>query len=425
MTEDFLHYIWNFQRFNPHALHCVSGEPVEVIKSGVHNLDSGPDFFNSRLKIGDTEWAGNVEIHLRSSDWYKHGHQSDKVYDKVILHLVWEDDQPVKRANGDLIPTLELKGRVSKVVLDKYQTLSDSKLWVPCANEFSSVDDIYIKQQMDRMMVERLEQKSERIDRLLSLHVSDWEEVFYQLLCRYFGFKVNATPFELLSTTLPFSILRKHQNNQLQLEALLFGQAGFLNEDFKGDYPLQLQKEYQYLAKKYQLKAMDVSLWKFMRMRPSNFPTIRLAQLAALIHKHQKFFSPLIESKEVKQLSDFFKVKAFGYWNAHYRLDVPAARNHEKKLGKQSVQLLLINVVAPLLFNYGLKKGSENFKEKAIELLENLPAEKNTITKKWEALGAPLKNAFHSQALIQLKNNHCEFKKCLTCMLGNAIIKKE
>lgn len=425
MTEDFLHYIWKFQRFNPHALQCVSGEPVEVIKSGVHNLDSGPDFFNSRLKIGDTEWVGNVEIHLRSSDWYKHGHQSDKVYDKVILHLVWEDDQPVKRANGDLIPTLELKGRVSKVVLDKYQTLSESKLWVPCANEFSSVDEIYLKQQMDRMMVERLEQKSKRIDRLLSLHINDWEEVFYQLLCRYFGFKVNATPFELLSTTLPFSILRKHQNNLMQLEALLFGQAGFLNEEFKGDYPLQLQKEYQFMAKKYQLKAMDVSLWKFMRMRPSNFPTIRLAQLAALIHKHQKFFSPLIESKEVIQLYNLFNVKASDYWKAHYRFDVPAARNHEKKLGKQSIQLLLINVVAPILFNYGLKKGSEDHKEKALELLENLPAEKNAITKKWKTLGAPLDSAFHSQALIQLKNNHCEFKKCLTCMLGNAIIKKE
>lgn len=425
MTEDFLHYIWKFQRFNPHALQCVSGESVEVIKSGAHNLDSGPDFFNSRLKIGDTEWAGNVEIHLRSSDWYKHGHQSDKVYDKVILHLVWEDDQTVKRSNGDLIPTLELKGRVSKVVLDKYQALSESRLWVPCANEFSSVEEIYLNQQLDRMMVERLEQKSKRIDRLLSLHVNDWEEVFYQLLCRYFGFKVNATPFELLSTTLPFSILRKHQNNLMQLEALLFGQAGFLDKDFKGDYPLQLQKEYKYLAKKYQLKAMDVSLWKFMRMRPSNFPTIRLAQLAALIHKHQKFFSPLIESKEVVQLSDFFKVQASDYWKAHYRFDVPAARNHEKKLGKQSIQLLLINVVSPLLFNYGLKKGSEEFKEKAIELLDNLPAEKNAITKKWEALGAPLESAFHSQALIQLKNNHCEFKKCLTCMLGNAILKKD
>lgn len=425
MTEDFLHYVWKFQRFNIHNLVGVNGESIEVIKCGVHNSDSGPDFFNSRLKIDDTEWAGNVEIHLRSSDWYKHGHQHDKVYDKVILHLVWEDDQAVKRANGELIPTLELKGKVSKAVLDKYQLLANSKQWVPCANEFNSVDQLYVSQQLDRMMVERLEQKSGRIDRLLSLHQNDWEEVFYQLLCRYFGFKVNAVPFELLATSLPFSILRKHHTKLFQLEALLFGQAGFLNADFKGDYPLQLKKEYQFLAKKYRLKALDVTLWKFMRMRPSNFPTIRIAQLAALIHKHQKFFSPLLESKEVDQLFDFFQIAASDYWNSHYRFDVPAARNHEKKLGKQSIQLLLINVVAPILFNYGLKKGSEAIKASALKFLEDIPAERNSITKKWEALGAPLNNAFQAQALIQLKNYHCEFKKCLTCKLGNAIINKE
>lgn len=425
MTEDFLHYIWKFQRFNSSALKCVNGEHLEVKKAGIHNLDSGPDFFNSRLKIDDTEWAGNVEIHLRSSDWYKHGHQDDKVYDKVILHLVWEDDKPVKRANGDLIPTLELKGRVNRVVLEKFETLNKSKDWIPCENDFTDLEAIYISQQLNRMMVERLEEKSSRLDRLLKLHTNDWEEVFYQLLCRYFGFKVNATPFELLSTTLPFSLLRKHQQSLMQLEALLFGQAGFLNENFKGGYPLKLQKEYRYLAKKYQLKSMDVSLWKFMRMRPSNFPTIRLAQLAALINKHQKFFSPLVEKSQVEELTSFFKVEASDYWKSHFRFDVPAARKQTKKMGKQSIEILLINVVSPLLFNYGQVKGDDKFKDRALELLEKLPAEKNSITKKWNNLGAPLESAFHSQALIQLKNKHCDFKKCLTCILGNAILKKE
>jgi len=425
MNEDFLHYVWKFQLFNPHGLLTTEGEKVEVFKAGLPNQNAGPDFFNGQLKVGDTLWAGNVEIHLKSSDWFQHQHQTDKLYDKIILHVVWENDREVRRESGELIPTIELSGRVSKVLLERYKFLKKNENWVPCESELASVDQFVKLQQLDRMLVERLENKSRRIEQLLELNTNDWEAVFYQMMCRYMGLKVNGTPFELLATALPYSILRKHQSDLLQLEALLLKQAGLLEEDFKGDYPMRLQKEYRFLKNKYQLASIETSLWKFMRMRPSNFPTIRLAQLAALIHKNKKFFEQLRETKSIDQFYQLFDVAASPYWDAHYRFDVPASRKRKKKMGQLTKDVLMINVAVPLLFVYAEKRDDELGKQLAFQMLEEIPAEKNAIAKKWKALGMLLESAFHSQALLQLKKEYCDHKRCLSCKIGNSILRKQ
>ncbi|MEQ8908462.1 MAG: DUF2851 family protein [Vicingaceae bacterium] len=422
MEEDFLHYIWKFKLFNQQGLTTTDGEKLDLLKVGVHNHDAGPDFFNGQIRLAGTRWAGNVELHLKSSDWFRHQHQTDKAYDKVILHVVWEADKVVKRKNGELIPTLELKGRVSKSKLEQYQNLTNGKDWVPCQSQLNNLDPSLKALQVERMLVERLEVKSRRINQILELHQNDWEQAFYHLLCKYFGFKVNATPFELLATSLPFKIIRKNQTDLFQIEALLLGQAGLLNQDFKGSYPKKLKAAYEFQRKKYQLKAMEGHLWKFSRMRPSNFPTIRIAQLAKLLSQSENLFQKVINAEQLEQLEALFSLEASPYWEAHYRLDVPAARKQKKKLGKASIHLLLINVVCPIMFTYGIKTDNQKMKDKAVDLLEKLPAEKNKLVRKWLEIGLSARHAGDSQGMIQLKKEYCELKKCLNCMLGNALI---
>ena len=259
MQEEFLHYVWKFQLFNRSNLVTAEGEDLEILSTGLHNHDSGPDFFNGQVRLDKTRWAGNIELHLKASDWFNHNHQKDKLYDKIILHVVWEKDKDVRRNNGDLIPTLELKGLVSKSLLDKYEVLKSRKSWIPCEEEITSVDESIKLMMIDRMLVERLEVKSNRIDQLLSLNKNDWEATLYQLLAKYFGFKVNAVPFELLATSIPFSVFRKYQHNQNQLEALLFGQAGFLVDNCEDDYFIELKEEYKFLKNKAKLTHLDTA----------------------------------------------------------------------------------------------------------------------------------------------------------------------
>ncbi len=423
MNEAFLHYIWQFKLYNSNDLYTTQGEKVEIIKAGLPNLNAGPDFFNAQLKIDNTLWAGNVEIHIQSSDWFNHQHQKDRLYDKIILHVVWEENKKVLRESGAFIPTIELKGRVSKVLLERYQMLKENQNWIPCEKNIEAVDQFIKLQQLERMLVERLEDKARRIHQKLLLNTNDWEEVFYQTICKYIGLKVNGTPFELLANALPFSTLRKHQDNLLQLEALLFGQAGFLEETFKGSYPKKLKEEYRFLKNKYKLKNIDASIWKFMRMRPSNFPTIRLAQLAALIHKNKSFFEKIREAKSIEQIYQLFNTTASEYWDSHYQFDIPAGQKRKKRIGKTTQDVLLINAVVPLLFIYAQKRDDVEGKQFALHLLDKIPAEKNSITKKWQTLGLPLSSAFHSQALLQLKKEYCDKKKCLHCKIGNAILR--
>ncbi|MBL4708710.1 MAG: DUF2851 family protein [Flavobacteriales bacterium] len=423
MNEELLHYIWKFQLFNHQDLKLTSGESFQVIRSGIHNTDSGPDFFNGQVKIDSTKWAGNIEIHTLSSHWFQHKHQEDETYDRIILHVVWEDDKPVLQANGNLVPTIELKGLVNKTILEKFEVLHKTKAWIPCENYIHTIDRLVKIQAIDRNLISRLEQKSSRIDQILKLTKNDWEATLYQLLAKSFGFKVNSVPFELLAASIDFSKVRKLQQNEEQLSSLFFGQAGFLEQEWKGSYPISLQEQYQFLKNKYQLEALNVSIWKFMRMRPSNFPSIRIAQFVALFHQNKNLFQAVLESEKLTDLKKLFEVEANHYWKSHYRFDVPASKNAIKKLGEASIHILLINSVIPLLFNYGKRIGNEVLVERAVQLLQGLPPERNAITKKWRELDVIAQSAYDSQALIELKNNQCSNKKCLTCAVGSSILK--
>jgi len=424
MKEEFLHYIWKFQLFNENELTLVDGSQLQIIHPGIQNFDAGPDFFNAQIRINDTKWAGNIELHLNTSDWIKHNHQIDKSYDNVILHVVWKNDKTIKRLDDHPIPTLELYGLVKRQLLENYNVLINNSDWIPCAKSIHQVEDHVILSFKDRMLVERLEEKSERVNKLLIQFNNDWEEVLYQILVSNFGFKVNSLPMELLARSSPFNLLRKYQNDIQRLEALLFGQAGFLEGEFKGNYAIQLKEEYNFLRNKFKLLPMESSIWKFSRMRPPNFPTIRIAQIAALYAKHRNLFQRIKDAESLNELTEIFQIQNSEYWNSHYRFDVPALKKTDKNLGIRSINIILINTVVPLLFCYGKKLKEEKFVENAIGLLEKIPAENNQIIKKWKSLNLNVKFAFDSQALIQLKNKHCDLKKCLNCMIGNSIIKQ-
>jgi hypothetical protein len=423
-TEDFLHYVWKFRLFDRKDLLTDDGETLEILSVGMHNTDSGPDFHNARIRIGGTEWAGNVEVHLSASDWQKHGHTTDNAYENVILHVVYRNDEPLMLSSGRKVPTLQLKDRVPDELFDRYrQMVFGNQRIIPCEGSIAGIDGLIMHNWLTRVLVERLEKRSTAVTDALALNRGDWEETFYQFLAANFGFKTNALPFELLAKSLPQIILAKHKNNAMQIEALIFGQAGFLNGELKDDYPVKLQKEYDFLRKKYKLKPIETHLWKFMRLRPPNFPTIRLAQFAALIVQSNHLLSKILEIKEVSSLRALFAdIKVNEYWNNHYKFDIeskPLAKN----LGSSSIDILLINTLALFLFSYGKQHQQQYFISRSLKLLENLPAEQNNITEDFIILGLKINNAFESQALLELKNNYCNYKKCLQCGVGNKILK--
>jgi hypothetical protein len=423
-TEDFLHYVWKFRLFERDALQTTSGDLIEIASAGLHNTDSGPDFTNARIKIGDTTWAGNVELHLSSSDWHKHNHTTDNAYNNVILHVVYRDDEPVILANGRTLPTLVLKDRIPAELYSRYHNLVyGMQTVIPCEANIGKLDDFTLKTWFTRVLIERLEKKSDAVISSLNINRGDWEETFYQFLAANFGFKTNALPFELLAKSLPQTILAKHKNSSLQIEALLFGQAGFLNGDFEDDYPIKLKAEYTFLQKKFNLTPMDSHLWKFMRMRPSNFPTIRLAQFAALVVNSNHLFSKVLDTKEVKGLRDLFNdIKVNEYWDDHYQFDKPS-KAASKNMGTASADLLLLNTVALFLFSYGRHNQLQYHIDRSLNLLETLPGEHNNIIAGFDSLGVKAKSAFDTQALLELKNYYCNYKKCLQCSVGNKILK--
>ncbi len=422
VSEEFLQYVWENRLFITENLKLVTGEKLEIINTGRRNGNSGPDFFNAKIKIGDTIWVGNVEIHKNASDWTKHNHQNDKAYNNVILHVVENNDQQIARFDKEIIPAFEI--RYPEILGINYRNLLDSKSWVACENQFHKVDPLVLQLGFNRLMIERLEEKTDEIVTRLVQNSNDWNSAFYQMLARAFGFKVNTLPFELLAKSLPIEILAKHKNNLFQIEALLFGNSGMLNNQLLGDqYFLELRDEYSFLFKKYNLKAIESHLWKFMRLRPGNFPTIRISQLAALIHRSQGLFSKVIEIENISQLKELFKVQASEYWNTHYSFNKTSSQNSVKELGENSVNMLIINVVIPFLFVYGEKQNKEYLKNRALDFLENLPAEENATIEKWQKMGVESRSAFESQALLQLKNKYCERKKCLNCQIGVKLVK--
>ncbi len=419
MTEDFLTHIWKYGLFDRNSMVSDTGEKIEVISLGEPNHNAGPDFVNAKIRIGNTLWAGNVEIHVNASDWKKHKHNEDYNYDNVILHVVLNADEPVMRSNASRIPSVVLQ--FDPELFKNYTTLMNSKAWIPCQSYISEIDRFILHAWMSSILVERLQEKTGRIDQLLELYNNSWEEVFYIQLARNFGFSVNAEPFEQLARSLPLHCLARHKNNLLQTEALLFGQAGFLDKEIDDIYYTKLKAEYRHLSNKFNLKAIDNNQWKFLRLRPVNFPTIRIAQFASLIHVSSGLFRKIIETENLISLQNIFSVKTSDYWDTHYQFGNTSDRKI-KSLGKEAINIILINTVIPLIFLYGSKTGNEKLKARAVEFLSQLPAEKNAVIKRWGLTGIYAESAFDSQALLQLYSGYCMKKHCLHCMIGNKII---
>jgi len=423
MTEDFLHYIWKYKTYDLSGLKTLEGEPIRVMKTGEHNKDEGPDFFNARLKIGDTVWAGNIEIHIKSSDWKKHFHNNNGNYDNLILHLVYENDEEILHS-GKPVATAEIKNLIDRNLLNRYTELMQAKLWIPCARMINTVSTFTLNNWLERLLVERLERKAGTISTLLELNKNNLEETFYIHLARTFGLKVNALPFELLAKSLPNSFLGKHRSSFFQVEALLFGQSGLLQKDFKDDYPNQLKEEYAFLQKKFSLRPLDGHLWKFLRLRPVNFPTIRISQLASLIHRSSGLFSKIMEARDIQTLRKLLSAACSDYWNTHYVFD-KTSPSKVKKIGRVAMDNIIINTVVPFMFVYAARYGMQDYKDKAVLLLEQMDSEKNNIIEKYRILGIKSAHAGNSQSLIELKNEYCNHKKCLNCGIGISIISKQ
>ena len=389
----------------------------------MHNTDAGPDFFNGKVKIGKTIWAGNIELHINSSDWMKHKHQNDKAYDNVILHVVYNNDKQILDKAGNAIPTLELNGLIDEKVIIKYKHLVHQTDTVPCGEQIKTVDEFTVQSWINRLAIERLERKSAEIEGTLNLNKNDWEETFYQYLFKYFGLKVNALPFELLAKNTPLKIIEKH-HDLFSIEALLFGQGGYLDSDVEDEYFLKLKKEYHFLKSKFDLTSLDNSVWKMLRMRPSNFPTLRISQLANLLSRETRMFSKMIETESIKEIQDIFKVEASEYWNCHYQFGKLVEEDKKKKIGINTINSIIINVIVPFTFVYGKKNQKEELVDKSLNLLESIKAENNSIIKKWNELGLKTSNAMQTQSLLELKNNYCSQKKCLNCSIGNKILQQ-
>ncbi len=417
MNEKLLQFIWQFQYFNNTSLLTAKGETLSILQRGNLNTNQGPDFKDARIKVGDTVLAGHIELHVKSSDWLLHQHSDDANYNNVILHVVWENNKPISRD----FPVLELKDKVPKILLKRFDELMEITSFIPCEKTVSQVPPLIWNSWKQRMVIERLQQKAAVITGYLNENNNHWEESFWWLLAKNFGIKVNSEAFEKIAKSLPLNILGKHKNQLHQTEALLFGQAGLLTGEFKDAYMKMLQKEFQFLRQKYKLKPVQISL-HFLRMRPSNFPTVRLAQLAMLIHNSVHLFSAVRETEDIQTVKKLLDVTANAYWHYHYIPDEESAYK-EKRLGTQMADNILINTIIPIIYTYGSLLKDESLKEKALRWLEQLAAEKNVITAGFAQLRIDNKTAFDSQALIQLKNNYCNKKRCLECSVGNRILK--
>lgn len=421
MQEDFLHYIWQYKKFDISKLTTDAGDLVSVVSVGAYNQNSGPDFFNAQLKIGEQLWAGNVEIHVKSSDWYLHHHETDKNYDNVILHVVWEHDTNIYRKDNSVIPTLELKPYVSKEALNNYEKLfSKSQKWINCEHDFSGIDEFTLNNWLERLYFERLESKSEQINRLLIDSKNDWEAVLFKMLAKNFGLKVNGDAFLSMANSVDFSMVRKLQNNKMALEALFFGQSGLLEDDVQEPYYLNLKQEYQYLLHKFKLSNQGVVPIQFFRLRPPNFPTIRLSQLANLYHQSQNVFSNVIELQSKDAFYDLFSVKASAFWETHYTFS-KASKPSKKMVTKAFIDLLLINTIIPIKFAYANHVG-KHIDDAIVTLVQEIASEKNSIVDKFNTLKKVSTSALQSQALLQLKNNYCDKNKCLQCAIGSEIL---
>lgn len=422
MNERLLQFIWQHQYYNKHQITTTDGETLEIMKPGMLNPNQGPDFLNARIRVGETLWAGNIELHILASDWHKHRHVLDANYRNIILHVVWKDDLQKKEPAG--FPVLEMQSLVPKVMLSRYKKLMESASFIPCGTALAGVDTLVMAAWKEKLMVERLEEKVNMVFSGLFETNDNWDEVFWRLLCRNFGAKVNSGAFEATARTLPFSVLSRNRNSPVKLEALLMGQSGLLSDSFTDEYPLLLKKEYLLLKQKYKL-AKPAEGVLFLRMRPQAFPTIRLSQLARFIYQSKnRILKQVLEAEQLNTVRELFRLPSSEYWNNHYRFDSVSGKKN-KTMGDDMINNIIINTLTPFVFAWGIYQSNEQMKQKALNWLMEIRPEDNIITKGFKKLGVSSQSAFDSQALIQLKNNYCKEKRCLQCAAGSAIMRKE
>jgi len=421
MKEDFIHYIWKYKKFNFSNSKTSNGEELTILNSGDYLQKEGPDFFNAQIIIADQKWAGNIEIHVKSSDWYLHHHEKDVNYNNVILHVVWNHDTPIFRKDNSEIPVFEIKNYVSQDVQHTYRELSTKKSWIYCENQIKNINSFVLSNWQERLFLERLEEKARPIQELLIETQQDWEAVLFYLLAKNFGLNTNGDAFYKIAKSLTFSLIQKESLEVIYIEALLFGQANLMPDDVEDNYPKELKAWYDYLAVKYKLNKPTLENIQFFQHRPDNFPTIRLAQLAMLYHLQRNLFSKIISAKNLTEIQSLFELSVNGYWKTHYNFDKPSPKK-AKSLSKEFINLLIINTIIPIKFAYAQNQGKESA-EILIDLLATIPAEKNNIIEKFSIFGIKSKNAFETQALLQLKNNYCNSKKCLNCAIGLDLLK--
>ncbi len=419
MNEDFLYYIWQFKRWQPNAqLTTQNGEEIEVLSPGQRNLQSGPDFLNAKIKIGNVLWVGNVEIHVNTSDWFLHGHEKDEAYSNLILHVVFNHN--LTDVPND-IPILELKSHIPKNILQNYDSLQPAFQFIPCENLFNQVDEFTLNTFQESLVIQRLENKTEQLAARLQQLNGDLEALTFEQMAYVFGLKINAEAFQLLAKSFPYSVLKKLLGSVNDIEALLFGQAGFL-ENPVDEYSTLLKEKYHFVRHKYQLTPIDKSLFLFFRLRPANFPTIRLSQLAHLVSKERYLFNPLMNSKNIESIQQLIgEISASDYWDNHYTFGNETKKSFPKKVTERLIQILIVNAIIPLKFLYAKQLGkSEN--QLIINMLRDLPSEKNKIIEQFKHIGAPIHNAWESQAFLELKKNFCDKKNCLNCRIGHKIL---
>lgn len=424
MQEDYLHYLWEFQKWKDLKLITSEGLPVSILSPGRHNLLSGPDFFNSRVVIENQEWAGNVEIHINSSDWFRHGHHTDPAYDNVILHVVWNHDTEVLRRDNSAIPVVELKNVVSENAVRNYRyLLAKDEKWINCEHEFPAFDDFEIDNWLERLYIERLEERSTFVYELLDRSSGDWEEVLFKMLAKNFGLNINGDAFLSIADSIPFSVVRKCSGDLKTFEALLFGQACLLEQELEGPYFRKMKLDFEFLRNKFRLKKAMTAV-KYFRLRPDNFPEIRLSQFAAVYHKQPSLFAEVMKARDIESIRMLFSGGTSDFWKTHYTFKKDHSERN-KTVSTAFINLLIINTVVPLKFCYLREQGRDG-DEVLFEMMKLLPEESNHVIKKFNHLRSGTStNAFQSQALLQLKKDYCDKNKCLHCSLGLKILQRQ
>ncbi len=423
MTENLMQFIWKLRLFNTIGLRSTDGEPLILMNFGQHNLNAGPDFLMSHILLGDKEWYGNIELHVRSSDWDRHHHRDDAAYNNVILHVVWVNDKVIYRCDGSVIPTMLLSVYVNQHLLDKYSTMMNTTNWIPCQSQLSSVDVLKKTMWLGALSYERLEMKVQTIFSLLADNDNDWEKVFWIWICRCMGLKVNAEAFHELGEKLPISLLKKYRSDTLKIEAIFFGVAGFLSGNAHDEHVKLLYNEFVYQQVAHGMEVMS-AVWKKLRMRPYNFPELRIAQLVALFTDKSLSFSMILDLENLEDARSLFRIEQLSeYWKSRVLPKGKGCTAHSGRIGADTIDILIVNVVVLFLFAYGKYYGIERYIDKAIDFLETLPVEKNAIIKRFGEFDWHAENAAQSQAILQLKKMYCDKRQCLHCRIGAEILR--